>query len=81
MFLWVSNLILYYLEPNEDCFGILKFEATEKVIDDKTFVKGTIKPNKSGAIQTTVIEKECSFQTWIVNDVPEKNPLKGLHSF
>ena len=79
MYEWVPNL--YYLEPNEDCFGIREFEAIEKVIDYKTYVKGTIKPNKSGATQTTVIENECSFQTWIVNDVPEKDPLKCLHSF
>ena len=57
---WVSNL--YYLELYEDCFGILEFEATEELIDDKTFVKGTIKLNGSGAMQTTVIEKECAFQ-------------------
>ena len=61
MYVWVPNL--YYLEPNEDCFGILEFEATEEVIEDKTFVKGTIKLNGSGAMQTTVIEKEYAFKT------------------
>jgi len=50
-------------QPNEDCFGILEFEANEEVIDDKTFVKGTIKLNGSGAMQTTVIEKEYAFKT------------------
>ena len=58
--MWITDL--YYLEPDEDCFGILEFEGTEEVIDDKTFVKGTIKLSGSGAMQTTVIKKECAFQ-------------------
>ena len=50
-------------QPGEDCFGILEFEAIEEMIDiNETVVKGTIKLKGSGAMMSTVIEKEHVFQ-------------------
>ena len=48
--------------PDEDCFGVLEFDAGEEIIGDKTVVKGSINLRGSGAMMSTKIEKEYVFQ-------------------
>ena len=49
-------------QPDEDCFGVLEFDATEEIIGDKTIVKGSITLHGSGAMMSTKIQKEYAFQ-------------------
>ena len=49
-------------QPDEDCFGVLEFDATEEIIGDKTVVKGSITLHGSGAMMSTKIQKEFAFQ-------------------
>ena len=49
-------------QPDEDCFGILEFDAIEEIIGDTTVVKGSITLCGSGKMMSTKIEKEYAFQ-------------------
>lgn len=49
-------------QPDEDCFGVLEFDATEEIIGDKTTVKGSVTLHGSGAMMSTKIQKEFAFQ-------------------